>query len=191
MAVENTTWRNNVWLVWFYIVFPITVLIDLQEVIYPSSLLVPADAPLHFAYKAKQDYIAKFNDPIVQWSPETASGHDSWMGLFIHLEFFFLLPVMIYAMYKMGIRQKGTSGPDELLFFVYALYNALTTAVCIHDTFYWDKTIWADESQLWTLRSAYYAPFVFIPLLGAFDMGSRILSRFKAADAAAESKKAE
>lgn len=28
-------------------------------------------------------------------------------------------------------------------------------------------------------------------LLGAFDMGSRILSRFKAADAAAESKKAE
>ena len=60
--------------------------------LYPEWLWKPAGSPLHFAYGVKQDYIAEFNDPIPQWSAATASGHDSWMGLFCHLEVIFALP---------------------------------------------------------------------------------------------------
>jgi hypothetical protein len=118
----------------------------------------PAGAPLHGVYALKQWYIATYNDPIVQWSAETASGHDSWMGLFLHVEFLFLLPTALYGVYRFAVQRRGTSGADELLFLVYAVEVAFTTLVCIHDTYYLDSAVYSEE-QLRTLRVQLYGPW--------------------------------
>ncbi|KAK4184250.1 transmembrane protein 6/97 [Podospora australis] len=188
MTVYNDTWRNSVWLSWFYIQFPITVLIDLLETIYPSSLYLPESSPLHAVWQVKQWYIQTYNDPILKWTAATGPQHSSWIGLFMHLEFFFLVPVMMYAMYRMGIQQRGTSGADELLYFVYALEVAFTTGVIFYDSFFWDPAVYSDNLK-WTLRVQFYAPFLFVPILGAIDMGSRILQRIRNADRIVEAAK--
>lgn len=121
----------------------------------------PAGAPLHLIYAAKEWYIKTYNDPIVQWSAETAAGHDNWMGLFMHVEVVFTLPVVLYAVYRFGIHHKGTSGADELLFLVYALEVAFTTLVCIHDVFYWDSAVYSAELKK-TFLVQFYGPWFVI-----------------------------
>lgn len=171
----------------------------------------PAGAPLHLIYTAKEWYIKTYNDPIVQWSSETASGHDNWMGLFMHVEVVFTLPVVLYAVYRFGIHRRGTSGADELLFLVYALEVAFTTLVCIHDVFYWDSTVYSAELKK-TFLVQFYGPWFVVrkctshpesrrdssadagqleASLGAIDMATRILGRFRAADALLEGKKSQ
>ncbi|KAK4458331.1 transmembrane protein 6/97 [Cladorrhinum samala] len=187
--VYNTTWRNKLWMGWFYLQLPLILLVDLLEFIYPETMYKPEGSPLHFAWKLHEFYISTYNDPIVQWSPQTAAQHDNWMGLFLHVEFLFLLPVVLWGLYRLGVQQNGTRGTDELLFFVYALEMAFTTLVCLHDTWYWDPTVYSDDLK-WVFRSQLYGPWFFIPLLGAVDMGSRLVGRLNAAEEAAVVKKA-
>jgi len=165
----------------------------------------PAGSPLHAAFRSKQWYIASFNDPIVQWTPETSAGHDSWMGLFLFLEAAFLLPAILYGLYCFGIRRKGTSGEDELLFFVYALEVWFTTVICAFDVWNLDSAVWSAEIKH-TLVIQFYGPYLVLrksnvrsrsartltqeAALGAIDMGSRILYRIRTADTLLETKKA-
>lgn len=177
---------------------------DLLEFIWPAWAYEPAGAPLHAAYELKQWYIQKYNDPIVQWSPETATGHDSWMGLFLYLEFAFLLPTVLYGVYRLAVQRRGTSGGDELLFLVYGLEVAFTTLVCLYDTVYWDNAAYSAELKR-ELQVQLYGPWLVIrkcssdlksvtslpgpAALGALDMATRILGRIKAADAVSETRK--
>lgn len=110
---------------------------------YPRWLYEPADSPLHFLQRIRSDYIATYNDPIVQWTPE--SGRDSWIPLFTHIEMLFQLPTAMVAVRRLGGRRTGTTGSDELLFLVYALETALTTLVCLHDVFWWDNDVYPAE----------------------------------------------
>jgi len=164
----------------------------------------PAGSLLHAAFRSKQWYIAKYNDPIVQWTPETSAGHDSWMGLFLFLEAAFLLPAIVYGLYCFGIRRKGTSGGNELLFFVYALEVWFTTVVCTFDVWNLDSAVWSAAIKR-TLVTQFYGPYLVLrksnvrsrsactlteaAALGAVDMGSRILGRIRTADALLEAKK--
>lgn len=188
---------------------------DLLEFIWPAWAYEPAGAPLHAAYSVKQWYIQKYNDPIVQWSPESAAGHDSWMGLFLYLEAFFLLPTVLYGVYRLVVQRRGTSACDELLFLVYALEVAFTTLICIYDTFYWDNAVYSAELKR-EMQLQLYGPWFLIrkhPMLplspspsldrhahcpsfepatiGAIDMASRLLARAKAADAVLGAKKSQ
>ncbi|SPQ25032.1 c21ff612-e8cc-49cb-afda-36cf764f40fb [Thermothielavioides terrestris] len=190
MATYNNTWRNKAWMGWFLLQVPLIFFIDLLEYLYPAWVYEPTGAPLHAFYALKQWYIQMYNDPIVQWSPETASGHDSWIGLFLHVEFLFLLPTVLYGVYRLAVQRRGTSGADELLFLVYALEVAFTTLVCIHDTYYLDSAVYSDELKR-TLRFQFYGPWCLIPAIGAIDMASRILGRIKAADAVLEGRKSQ
>jgi hypothetical protein len=131
---------------------------DLLDYMWPAWLYEPAGAPLHAAFEMKEWYIQKYNDPIVQWSAETASGHDSWMGLFMHLEFFFLLPTVLYAIYRLAVQRRGTSGGDELLFLVYALEVAFTTLICIYDTGFLDEAVYPAAVKR-ELQFQLYAPW--------------------------------
>ena len=90
----------------------------------------------------KQDYIAELNDPIAQWSPATAAGHDSWMGFFVYFEMAVALPIVLFTVYRLGFKRQGTSGAHELALMVYAFEAAFTTAVCMHDVFYWDNSVY-------------------------------------------------
>ncbi|KAL2022640.1 hypothetical protein VTK56DRAFT_4984 [Thermocarpiscus australiensis] len=190
MATYNNTWKNTAWLVWLLQQLPIILFIDLLEFLYPRWLYEPAGSLLHPAYSLKQYYIRTYNDPIVQWSAETASGHDSWMGLFLRVELVFLLPTVLYGIYRLGVQRRGTSGADELLFLVFALELAFTTLVCIYDMFYWDDTVYSAELKRKFLYQ-FYGPYCVIPSLGAIDMAARILGRIRAADAVLASRKSQ
>ncbi|KAL2262403.1 hypothetical protein VTK26DRAFT_1452 [Humicola hyalothermophila] len=190
MATYNRTWKNKAWLGWFLFQLPLILFIDLLEYLWPQWLYEPAGAPLHAIYTAKEWYIKTYNDPIIQWSVETASGHDSWMGLFMHVEAVFVLPVVLYAIYRLGVQRRGTSGADELLFMLYALEIAFTTLVCINDVLFWDSAVYPAELKR-TFLVQFYGPFFIIPSLGAIDMATRILGRFRAADALVEGKKSQ
>ena len=131
------------------------------EFLWPKWVYEPVGALLHPIILVKEWYIQTYNDPIVQWSVETAAGHDSWMGLFLRVEFVFLLPTVLYGVYRLGVQRRGTSGGDELLFMVYALEVAFTTLVCIYDTFYWDSAVYSDELKS-TMRIQFYGPWFLI-----------------------------
>lgn len=221
MANYNNTWRNQAWLGWLLMQLPIILcklrmlhmklideangaVIDLLDFIWPAWVYEPPAAPLHVFYTLKEWYIKEYNDPIVQWSATTATGHDSWMGLFLYLELAFLLPTVLYGIYRLGVQRRGTSGADELLFFVYALEMAFTTLVCIFDSFYWDSTVYSADLKR-TFWVQFYGPWFVIckclrlhkaahrltksATLGAIDMATRILGRIQAADAVLQSRK--
>ncbi|KAK4158225.1 hypothetical protein C8A00DRAFT_39420 [Chaetomidium leptoderma] len=190
MATYNTTWKNKVWIGWFLMQVPVALFIDLLEYLWPAWAYEPAGAPLHFFHALKQWYIATYNDPVVQWSPETASGHDSWMGLFLYFELFFLLPTVLYGIYRLVLQRRGTSGADELLFLVYALEVAFTTFVCIYNTSYLDDALYPAELKR-ELQVQLYGPWFVIPTIGAIDMATRILGRIRAADAVLEARKSQ
>ncbi len=145
---------------------------DLLEFLWPAWAYEPVGAPLHAAYSLKQWYIQKYNDPIVQWSPESAAGHDSWMGLFLYFEAFFLLPTVLYGVYRLALQRRGTSATDELLFLVYALEVAFTTLVCIYDTLYWDSAVYSAELKR-EMQLQLYGPWFLIrkrPILALIPM---------------------
>ncbi|KAK1826103.1 transmembrane protein 6/97 [Podospora conica] len=189
MTTYTRSWMNEVWLVWSVLQLPLILLVDNLE-LYPERFWKPAGSLLHFAYGAKQDYIAEFNDPIPQWSAATASGHDSWMGLFCHLEVLFALPIIIFTIFRLGIQRKGTSGAHELALLVYAFEAAFTTLTCMNDVLYWDATIYPAALKQKLLLNM-YAPFFVIPSILFIDMASRMLGRFREADALLAGKKAQ
>lgn len=135
--------------------------------LYPERLWKPAGSPLHFAYGAKKDYIAEFNDPIPQWSAATASGHDSWMGLFCHLEVIFVLPIVLFTIFRLGIQRRGTSGAHELLMLVYAFEAAFTTLTCMNDVLYWESAVYPAALKQKLLTNM-YAPFLVIRKWSSF-----------------------
>ncbi|KAK4096051.1 hypothetical protein N658DRAFT_511539 [Parathielavia hyrcaniae] len=190
MATYTNSWKNKALLGWFMLQLPIILFMDLLDYIWPAWVYQPEGAPLHAAYSVKEWYIGKYGDPIVQWTAEAASGHDSWMGLFMHLEFLFLLPTVLYGLYRLGVQRRGTSGADELLFFVYALEMALTTLMCIYDVSYWDAAAYSAKLKR-ELQVQIYGPWCVIPALIAIDMATRILGRIAAADAAAGARKSQ
>ncbi|KAL0471316.1 hypothetical protein QR685DRAFT_595763 [Neurospora intermedia] len=186
MAVYNESRLNYVWLAWFALSIPIILFIDALH-FYPSSWYSSPSAPLHIFHLARQDYIAQYNDPIVQWSPSTSvpGSHDSWIGLFLYLEFGFTLPVVLYGFFLLTVKRKGTTGRDELLFLVYALETALTTLVCIYDVGYWDPAVYSEEAKR-TMVLQFFGPWFLVPSIMAVDMARRILGRIKVADESVE-----
>ena len=112
---------------------------------YPAWLYKAPGSPLHFLELIQSHYIATYNDPIAQWTPQTATGHDAWIPLFLRIEVVFSLPLVLYAVYRLGIQRAGTTGPVELLFLVYAFETAFTTLVCINDVFWWDDAVYDQE----------------------------------------------
>lgn len=143
----------------------------------------------------------------MQWSPSTSvpGSHDSWIGLFLYLEFGFTLPVVLYGFFLLTVKRKGTTGRDELLFLVYALETALTTLVCIYDVGYWDPAVYSEEAKR-TMVLQFFGPWFLVRKLPpsflsdqsgyadnrqtasimAVDMARRILGRIKVADESVE-----
>jgi len=134
--------------------------IDGLDLMWPKWTYEPAGSPLHIFYTAKTEYLAEHRDPIPQWSPATASGHDSWMGLFLYLEWAVALPILLFTVYRLGVQRKGTSGAHELALLALSVEVALTTLVCIHDVYYWDASYTA-EAKL-KLVTTMYSPWLIV-----------------------------
>lgn len=136
--------------------------------LYPEHLWQPTTGPLHFLYRLRSFYIATYNDPIMQWTPDT--GHDHWIHLFFNLEMVFLLPTCMYAVYQHGVRADrtaGFTGSEELLYLVYAFQTAFTTLVCLNDVAYWDPAVYpasAKKTFIFGLYGPYFAIRRFLSL---------------------------
>ncbi|KAK3938324.1 hypothetical protein QBC46DRAFT_355966 [Diplogelasinospora grovesii] len=187
MAVSKQSWKDYVWLVWFLIQIPVIFLVDATH-FYPKWLYASPESPLHFMQLIKDNYISTYNDPIAQWTAETATQHSSWIPLFLSIEMLFSAPIVLYAVYRLGVKRAGTTGANELLFLVYAFETAFTTLVCIHDVLYWDDAVYNIDLKR-TFVFNLFGPWFVIPAIMFVDMCSRILSRINAADAVAVGKK--
>ena len=85
----------------------------------------------------RSTYIETYNDPILQWTPESGA---SWVPLFLCIELVFLFPTALYGLVRY-LNGRGTTPATELLFGIWAFHTALKTFVCIHDVFYWDESV--------------------------------------------------
>ncbi len=106
---------------------------------------MPKDAPLHFLWTLHEWYLREYNDPIVGWTPESAGM--GWVPFFMHIETFFSLPVVLYALYRIGGSRAGTTGPLELLLLIYSFHTSFTTAICINDVLYWDPAVYSPAQK--------------------------------------------
>ncbi len=119
---------------------------------YPTWLYVPEDSPLHFLQLIRESYIRDYYDPLFQLTAETGP---SWVPLFFAVEFAFLLPTVLYALYRLFPFGRGrasattatTTGPLELLLLVYSFEVAFTSAVCINDVLYWDPAVYSPAQK--------------------------------------------
>jgi hypothetical protein len=144
--------------------------------LYPSWLYQPPGSPLHFLQQLRTWYIATYNDPILQWSPEAAAstlnhGHGSWIHFVLLVEVMVSLPTAFYSVYQLGFANSGTSGPQELWLLVYAFETAFTTFICIHDVSYWDDSVYSPELKNtflfnfftpWFVMSTYDCPMILL-----------------------------
>jgi len=138
--------------------------------LYPANLWQPPTGPLHFLHRLRSWYVSTYNDPIMQWTPDL--GRDNWISLFFHLEILFLLPTCMYAVYQHGVRADRKdggrfTGPEELLYLVYAFQTAFTTLVCIHDVAYWDPGVYSASAKRMFVFGL-YGPYFAIRKWGRF-----------------------
>lgn len=177
MGLLPQTTRDRIWLVWFCLQIPVILCVDAVDT-YPAWLCSYAGAPLHFLHTFRQWYVSTYNDPLMDWTPESGAAvgaGGSWMALFLKIEIGATLPIVFYSVYRFlklarSSLPKTTTGPWELLLLVYAFETALTTAVCIHDVGYWSPAVYSEADKnvfRYQLFGPYFAMRTFSPCLAS------------------------
>ena len=124
---------------------------------YPEWLYMPKDSPLHFLHTIREHYIAEYNDPIFNWKPERGP---SFAPLFLYYEMIYMLPVVLFTVYRLA-RGRGITGPHELLLVIYGFATAGTCGICLNDITYWDPNVYSAE-QKDVFRYQLYGPWFVI-----------------------------
>jgi len=165
----------------FYIHIPATLLLDLQA-LYPKSLVPAVMSNLPALY------VAMSQDPLVggdmgYFGPNYIA---SWFKAFLILEMIFQLPVFVY-----GIRDlRRESRSIYVLLLIYGASTATTTLACIAVILTTPTTsaqtvvsgvLSVTEGQRLLLLSS-YVPFFLVPLGMTFDMASRILNLIRTSE---------
>lgn len=107
----------------------------------------------------------------MQWTPD--NGHDNWIPFFFNFEILFLLPTCLYAVYQHGVkadRKTGFTGPEELLYLMYAFVTGFTTLVCLNDVAYWDPAVYSAQDKKMFVFGLYGPYFAIRKFLSAGDM---------------------
>ncbi|KAI1495894.1 transmembrane protein 6/97 [Biscogniauxia marginata] len=196
MAASTRSLLDRVYLVYFLIHIAILFCVDLVP-LYPPSLWVPADAPLHFLHDLRAYYFATYNDRFFAPAPAAIP---NFFPLFAALELAFHLPVSAWAVRALWPSSSssssagtkgGLSGAAELLLLVYGVETALTTATCMHEAYLWDAAVVTARQKAWLLGPLYGSYLALAVLLTA-DMYTRLLKRVSgAAGDAGKIKKAQ
>lgn len=118
--------------------------------LYPSSLWVPTDSPLHFLYDLRLWYLTNYNDQFFAPPPAVIP---SFFPLFAFLELAFHLPVSLWAVGRLA---RGLlDGAAEILLLVYGVETALTTATCMYEAYLWDAAVVSAEQKVVLLAGLY------------------------------------
>ncbi|KAI0165590.1 transmembrane protein 6/97 [Xylariaceae sp. FL1272] len=180
MASSTRSVLDTVYLAYFLIHIPILFCVDLVP-LYPQTLWLPKEAPLHFLAQLREYYIENYNDQFFLPPPAEIP---SFFPLYAFLELVFHLPVSLWAVRTLWSRgPKGLSGSAEILFLVYGVETALTTATCMYDAALWDPAV-VTVSQKITIVAGLYGSYFALAMLLTVDMYARLLKRVNAADAA-------
>ncbi|KAI1113856.1 transmembrane protein 6/97 [Nemania sp. NC0429] len=179
MASTARAILDRVYLVYFLIHIPVLFCVDLVP-LYPASLWVPPDSPLHALSRLRSYYIEAYND---QFFARPAAEIPSFFPLFAFLELVFHLPVSLWAVGALwgggGNRNRGSgplSGAAELLLLVYGLETALTTFTCMYDAALWDPAVVSFEQKT-VLVGGLYGGYFALAVLMTIDMYARLLKR--------------
>ncbi|KAJ8125447.1 hypothetical protein O1611_g8192 [Lasiodiplodia mahajangana] len=146
--------------------------------LYPHSLWVPANAPLHFLSELREYYIATYNDQFFLPPPAKVP---SFFALFAFFELIFHLPISLWAV--RALWASPLNGKSELLLLVYGVETALTTLTCMYDAALWDPAV-VTAAQKTVLIGGLYGGYFALAVLLTIDMYARVLKRVNAADAA-------
>ncbi|OIW28647.1 hypothetical protein CONLIGDRAFT_632907 [Coniochaeta ligniaria NRRL 30616] len=187
---STLSWKDRVWTVWFAVHLAVILLVDAVP-LYPAHLHEPPSSPLHFLDRLRSFYITTYNDPIMQWTPD--SGHDNWIPFFFNFEIIFLLPTCLYAVYQHAVkadRKTGFTGSEELLYLVYAFVTGFTTLVCLNDVAYWDPAVYSAQDKMMFVFGL-YGPYFAIPAIMFADMYSRLLRRLRVTEGVGSVKKTQ
>lgn len=115
--------------------------------LYPTSLWVPPDSPLHVLSDLRTYYIETYNDQFFRPPPASIP---SFFPLFAFLELVFHLPVSLWAVraFLRGVSTgRRLSGSAELLLLIYGLETALTTFTCMYEAALWDPAVVSFEQK--------------------------------------------
>ncbi|KAI0459485.1 transmembrane protein 6/97 [Xylaria acuta] len=179
MASSTRSILDRIYLVYFVIHILILFCVDLVP-LYPSSLWVPGDSPLHFLFSLREYYIATYNDQFFLPPPASIP---SFFPLYAFLELVFHLPVSLWAVRAFGAGAGSRlSGSAELLLLVYGVETALTTLTCMYDIFLWDPAV-VTAAQKSVLLGGLYGGYLALAVLLTIDMYARVLKRLNAGDA--------
>ncbi|KAI0100925.1 transmembrane protein 6/97 [Nemania sp. FL0031] len=177
MTSSTRSILDRIYLVYFLIHIPILFCVDLVP-LYPNSLWVPADAPLHKLAELREYYITTYNDQFFLPPPAKVP---SFFSLFAFFELLFHLPVSLWAV--RALWAGPLTGGAEVLLLVYGVETALTTLTCMYDAALWDPAVVTTEQKT-VLIGGLYGGYFALAVLLTIDMYARVLKRVNAADAA-------
>ncbi|TGJ77138.1 hypothetical protein E0Z10_g10740 [Xylaria hypoxylon] len=179
MASSTRPVLDRVYLVYFLIHIPILFCVDLVP-LYPKSLWVPRDAPLHALWDLREYYIRHYNDQFFLPPPAEIP---NFFPLFAFFELIFHLPVSVWAVRALwSALGRGLSGGSELLLLVYGFQTAITTLTCMYEAALWDPAV-VSVQQKTVLVGGLYGGYFALAVLLTVDMYARVLKRVNAADA--------
>ncbi|VDB91976.1 unnamed protein product [Peniophora sp. CBMAI 1063] len=170
----SSRWLDAVYVGYFLIHIPATVLLDLQS-IYPAAY-----TPAWFR-AIPVWYVGFANDPLIAGAlglVKTSPTEFAWLKSFMWLEALFQLPLFFYGAY--GLWKDSFSVYVPIL--LYGASTATTTLACVALVLATPSTSAATAaagiaSVTFAQRAnllANYLPFLFLPLIMALDMSSRM-----------------
>jgi hypothetical protein len=115
---------------------------------YPHSLWEPEGSILRPLGVLHEYVLASMKDPILGWSASSPKAHEmAYVGLLLWGEILFLMPVAVYGAWALWPTRakKGTTGPQELLFLIWAFEMAFSTVICMNNIFWWDPVEYPDD----------------------------------------------
>lgn len=156
MALRTQSLLDRLYLVYFIVHIPITVLID-------SCIVVPPQHQLALSLWILDFHVTTNKDILLIDSPV-------WFQAFGAVELVFQLPLFFYATHHLW--QRTPSRPHWVWIVIYGFNAAFTTMVCLVYVAY-DNTGRLTTAQKANLI-AIYTPYLLIPLVMMLDYAKRI-----------------
>jgi len=161
---------DKIYLFYFLLIIPISLLIDVQEFWEPYLPVPPA------LKAVKEDWIVQGNDFLFRgdWSGPVET---AWFRSFLYLELFFQLPTFFLASYGLYFRIPAT----RILILAYGASTSTTVIACLSTIYAATQkgaVVQVTSTQLPKLLAG-YLPFLVLPLLMTVD-SALVLSKLLA-----------
>ncbi|KAK8042389.1 hypothetical protein PG994_012872 [Apiospora phragmitis] len=171
-----TSKLNTVYLVYFIIHIPILFCMASTS----STSTRPPGTPPRARWRPWAT-CASTTSRATRTSSSAPRGSPRFFPLFCFLELVFHLPVSVWAVNVLSANKTRLRGRDELLFFLYGVETALTTATCMWEAYGWSEELVTGAEKV-TLIGGLYGSYFAVALLLSVDMWVRLTKKLEAGD---------